>query len=104
MGGKEKCKIESLEDGDAVITDNEQLQAHIEGYYKNLFGREERNGIKLHQDIWKDRGKISKEEEQMLIAPFTMEEIENALKQMKNNTPLGLMVYLWSFTRLFGVI
>lgn len=88
-GRNRKCNIESLEDGDEIISDPVQLQNHIESYYKNLFGKEERNKIELDTNIWAERGNLSQEEQQMLIAPFTMEEIEAALKDMKNNTAPG---------------
>lgn len=89
-GRKRNYRIDSLEDGDTVITDKEQLQKHIEDYYKSLFGREESNNIELDPDTWRDKGSLTEEEQQSLIAPFTLEEVETTLKEMKSNTTPGL--------------
>lgn len=88
-GRKRRCRIEALEDGDRTITDQRELQLHIEQYYKNLFGNEVRNEIELHPNIWQNTGHLKTEESEALIAPFTIEEIEITLKEMKNNTAPG---------------
>lgn len=72
-----------------IINDRDQLQKHIENYCKGLFGREERNEIKLQEDVWIEKGRLNIEEGQMLTASFTLEEIETSIKEMKNNTAPG---------------
>lgn len=43
----------------------------------------------MKEGIWGDRGRINEEENERLTAPFSLEEIENEMKEMKVNTALG---------------
>ncbi|KAL6640643.1 hypothetical protein ACP70R_021766 [Stipagrostis hirtigluma subsp. patula] len=88
-GRKRRCTILKLEDENRVITEEVEMRAHINHFYQDLFGQEERVDISLHQDIWKDYGGLTDEERILLEAPFTMEELELAVKQMKTNTAPG---------------
>lgn len=47
-------------------------------FYKNLFAREDRGDIRLSTDFW-DESQLVKEENKMLTAPFTEEEIKEAV-------------------------
>jgi hypothetical protein len=66
----------SLEDRDNVISEIEDLKIHITSFYKNLFGSE--------PGQW-----VSDEDNAFLIKPFSDEEIEFAIKDMKTNTAPG---------------
>jgi hypothetical protein len=55
-GRKRKCMIKSLEDGDAIITETEQLKKHITDYYKMLFGSEDPSRIHLHNSFLSAEG------------------------------------------------
>jgi hypothetical protein len=46
-----KCTIFSLETGEGEISDLGKLREHIEGLYKQLFGKEERGAIRLAEDF-----------------------------------------------------
>lgn len=94
-GRKRKTTILSLEKDEQEISDPGELKAHIYEYYKNLFGSEQPPRVFLKEGIWGDRGRINEEENERLTAPFSLEEIENAMKEMKVNTvpgPDGLSV------------
>jgi hypothetical protein len=41
-GRRRKCNIWNLESGEGTLHEKDDLRGHIEGYYKNLFDREER--------------------------------------------------------------
>ena len=88
-GKKRKTVIKSLEEGGRVITDPEELRQHIDSYYKKLFGREQTENIHLMEDMWQEHQKVSIEENEELIKPFTWEELDFAMKETKNNTAPG---------------
>jgi hypothetical protein len=78
-----------LEDGDRTIKDPKEIREHVEIYYKSLFGKEQERSITLGENFWNDRGRLSNEEAQELIRPFTLKEIEGALKDMEVNSAPG---------------
>lgn len=49
------------------------------GFYKNLFAKEDRGDIRLSERFWDDSQKVSSEENESLIAPFSEEEIKEAI-------------------------
>jgi protein subunit release factor B len=55
-GRRRKCKIEFLDTRRGRITEQREPVAHIEGFYKSLFGREERGTARLARSIWQDKG------------------------------------------------
>lgn len=61
---------------------------HITEYYKQLFGRSEIADIHLEPGMWSSDQQLSSEENEWLV-PFSLEELDFALKEMKNNTALG---------------
>jgi hypothetical protein len=54
-GRRRKCTIWNLESEEGSIHEKEDLRRHIEGYYKKLFGGEERGQISLSNDLWRER-------------------------------------------------
>jgi hypothetical protein len=86
--GRRKCTIFSLETEEGDISDVKDLSKHVEEYYKNLFGREERGSIRLQENLWEGGGCLTEEEAMSLIKPFTEAEIKAGLDDMKiNSTP-----------------
>ena len=83
MEKKRKTTILSLEDEGIIIEENEQLKSYIEEYYRDLFGREPDSPIKLNQNIWMEEGRINENESAELTKPFSMDEIESAVKTTK---------------------
>lgn len=90
-----------------TLTDMKEIKDHVEGFYKDLFGKEDRGAISLDQDIWRNGGRLSEEEREILEATFTMEEVERAVKEMKPNTapspdgfPIGFYKKFWDIVKL----
>ena len=68
------------------IRDVKELKENVEGYYKNLFGREEEGSIRMSSDMWTETGRLS-EEAQTLTRPFAMAELEKALQRDTSSAP-----------------
>jgi hypothetical protein len=62
-----------------LITDKKGMIDHVADFYKTLFGREDRDNIKLPENFWEEEEKVIKEENDMLEAPFSEEEIKRAI-------------------------
>jgi hypothetical protein len=60
----------------------------VESYYKELFGAEPKGAIALGEGFWNEEGRLSDEDAKILIKPFTIKEIEDALKDMDTNASL----------------
>jgi hypothetical protein len=88
-GRKKKCTIFSLEDGDREIRDPIGIREHAKTFYKDLFGDEGGSSIHLGEGFWTEKGRLTNEEAQELIRPFTVTELEEALKDMDSNTAPG---------------
>jgi hypothetical protein len=85
-GWKRKCSIFSLETDEWEISDPVWLRQHIEGHYKNFFGKEERGVAGLQDDIWENKGALSDWEADFLIEPFSKKEIKEVVGEMKTNS------------------
>jgi hypothetical protein len=64
--------------------------------------------ITLGENFWNDRGRLSNEEAQELIRPFTIKEIEDALRDMEVNSapgpdglPVGFYREFWTELKPF---
>ena len=71
------------------MTEKDELRRHITDYYKKLFGQEEPTNVHLHNGSWPEAQKITPEENEELTKPFSMEELEAVVKDMKNGTAPG---------------
>jgi hypothetical protein len=67
-----------------------------------LFAKEEDVGVRLGSSFWNNSDKVTPEENLILTAPFTEEEIKEAVFGMLKE-PLGLKGYPSSFTKSFGI-
>jgi hypothetical protein len=76
---KRKKTITRLEENGMEITDNDKMLKYAVQFYKNLFGKESRENITLEDDFWDDVDKIVVEENELLEAPFSEEEIKKAI-------------------------
>jgi hypothetical protein len=88
-GRRRKCKIEFLDTEQGMITEQEDLVQHIYDFYKKLFGGEGRDRARLVADIWEEKGKLTQEKREWLVRPFTIQEVEYALREMKTETAPG---------------
>lgn len=89
-GRKRKCMIRSLEDNGEMITEMEALKEHITNYYKRLFGSERQTSIRLQEDLWVSSSKITTEENEELIKPFSLQELEEVVHSMRDGSAPGL--------------
>jgi len=99
-GRKRKMHIAALEHNDQILESTLELKEHITEYYKQLFGQSETAEIHLEPDMWSSGQQLSHEENEWLVRPFSLEELDFALKKMKNNTapgPDGFSVELLNF-------
>ena len=87
-------------DGQEEIEPN-LLKSHITEYYKTLFGRAEVAQMHLDPDIWPAHQQIQQVDNEALIKPFTLEELDNTIKQMKNNTAPGPDGFTVEFYKAF---
>jgi hypothetical protein len=74
-----KKRITCLETDKGIIEDNDQMLNHAVDYYKNLFGPEPMSGVRLDADFWDDDDKVSIQENELLEAPFSENEIRTAV-------------------------
>jgi hypothetical protein len=74
-------------------------------FIKNLFGREDRGFVRLGNSTWMGRGRLDSVQKENLVRPFTMEEAERALKEMRTETASELDGFPMVFYKNFwGVI
>jgi hypothetical protein len=100
-GRRRKCSIFALDTEDTEISNPKELRLHIEGYYKQLFGREERGKIRLKEDVWGDQGHLDEREAGSLVGMFSEKEIKEALDDMKVNSTPGPDGFTVSFYKNF---
>jgi hypothetical protein len=74
-GKHRKTRIFQLQQGDMIIEGNEALKRHITRYYKELFGPSENNMISLDESHIDDIPQVSEVENELLIQPFSEEEV-----------------------------
>ena len=89
MGGKGKQQSIPWKKDGATLTENAELRKHITQYYKKLFGKKETADIHLNSGVWTRQQLITPEENEELTKPFTLEELDVALKEMRNGTAPG---------------
>jgi hypothetical protein len=57
--------------------------------------------VHLNEDAWQEGQWVSDEDNAFLVKPFSDEEIEFAIKDMKTNTDPSPDGFLWLFIRNF---
>ena len=72
-------------------------------FYKDLFKKESREGFKLKDDYFKPEEKVSKDENSLLQAEFTEEEVKKAVMGSYSDGPPTLMDSPSCFTRISGI-
>jgi hypothetical protein len=88
-GKHRKKKIFQLEQEEGTIVGDENLKVFITEYYKKLFGAPIQNSVSLSHDENSDIPQVSSEENVMLKADFTEEEVFEAVSQMEHNKARG---------------
>jgi mannosylglycoprotein endo-beta-mannosidase len=104
-GKHRKQLIYRLEDNNGVAVNSNRLKCHITNYYKNLFGIREQMEITLMEDQIHDIPQVSDEENEILIADFTENEVREEVFQMEHNKSPGPDGFPAEFYQVFwGVI
>ena len=88
-GRRGKMHISMLEVNGQEVVEPDSLKDHITEYYKRLFGSEDVADMHLDRDLWPSYQQIQQEENEFLTRPFSLEELDVVIKEMKNNTALG---------------
>jgi hypothetical protein len=76
---KRKKDISCLENNGDLIIDKKEMSKHAVEFYKTLFGKEERMNIKMEENFWSTDELVSPEENEILQASFTEQEIKQAI-------------------------
>jgi hypothetical protein len=84
-GKHRKQFIYRLEDDNGVAISSDRIKCHITNYCKNLFRIPEQTEITLMEDQIHDIPQVSDEENVILIADFTENEVREAVFQMEHN-------------------
>jgi hypothetical protein len=85
----QKQHIFRLEQDDGTIVADKELKRYITRYYKNLFGQPMESDISLEESRIDGISQVTENENEILTAPFTMDEIKEAVFQMEHNKASG---------------
>lgn len=78
-----------LEQDEGTIIGEQNLRAYISEFYKKLFGAPAKNNFTLVETNTHDLSQLSTEENEILIAEISEEEVFEAIKKMENNKAPG---------------
>ncbi|XP_071683623.1 uncharacterized protein [Lolium perenne] len=84
-GRHRKKRIHSLVQEEGTIEGQEQLKSYITTYYKGLFGEPEESDLSMDESRTDDIPQVIPEENVILIAPYSEEEIRKAVFLMEHN-------------------
>jgi hypothetical protein len=80
-----KTRIFQLQHEDTMIEGEQALKEYITSYYRDLFGPPKRSSFSLDVSWVADTVHASQEENDLIIRPFTYQEIQEAIFQMEHN-------------------
>jgi hypothetical protein len=83
-------RIQSLVQDEGLTEGHEQLKYYTTNFYKGLFGSPEENSFSLDENQMDDIPQVFSEENGLLTAPYSEEEVKKAIFQMKHNKAPGL--------------
>jgi hypothetical protein len=84
-GMKRKQTIFSLNDGERVISGDENLLVQATNYYEELSGPGDGNAFNLDSELWPKEDFVTEEENVQLTKPFEEIEVEKAVFMMEKN-------------------
>jgi hypothetical protein len=96
-----KKKIFQLEQDEVTIVGDENLKVYITEYYKKIFGEPEASTVSMMEDRTNDIPQLSPEENNILIAGYSVEEVHEAIKQMESNKSPGPDGFPTEFYQIF---
>lgn len=74
-----KKRVDKLIGPLGMVEDDAEMLKIAVDFYKNLFCKEDRGDISLADSFWSEDEKVSTEESDLLIAPFSEKEIRDAI-------------------------
>jgi uncharacterized glyoxalase superfamily protein PhnB len=81
------------------------MLTHAVSFYKNLFGKEPRSNLRMGDEFWEEDEKVSKDDNEILEAELSEEEILTAIKgSYAEGGGQALMAPPFYFTRSFGLL
>jgi hypothetical protein len=96
-GKYRKTRIFQLQHEDTLIEGEQALKEYITSYYRDLFGPPKQCSFSLDESRVDDIVQVSQEENDLIIRPFTHEEIQEAVFQMEHNKASGPDGFLAEF-------
>ena len=88
-GKHRKQRIYKLDQDEGLITDEVQLRDYVTRYYKKLFGPSDDSFAMLADERRDDIAQVSDEENSLLTATFSEEEVRRAVFQIEHNKAPG---------------
>jgi len=88
-GRHRKTKITQLEQEEGIIVGDANLKDYITDYYKRLFGPHLQNSFSLDETLRHDIPQVLEEQNEVLVAPFSEEEVKMAIFDMEHNKAPG---------------
>jgi hypothetical protein len=100
-GRHSKTKIVQLEQEEGIIVGDANLNNYITEYYKGLFGPHTPNSFSMDETTRLDIPQVSEEENEVLTAPFSEEEVKMAVFDMEHNKAPGPDGFSANFYQFF---
>jgi mannosylglycoprotein endo-beta-mannosidase len=100
-GRHRKKVIHSLVQEEGMNEGQEQLKAYINNYYKNLFGEPDEGNFTMDENRTEDILQGSPEDNGLLTAPYSEEEVRKAIFLMEHNKAPGLDGFPAEFYQTF---
>jgi hypothetical protein len=106
-GRHRKTKNIQLEQEEGTIVGDANLKYYITEYYKRLFRPHIQNSFSMNDALRHDIPQVSEEENEVLVAPFSEEEVKMAVLDMKHNKapcsdgfPAEFYQFFWEIMKL----
>jgi hypothetical protein len=89
-GKHRKTKIVQVEQEEGTIVGDDNFKNYITDYYKGLFGPHTQSSFSMDETLRYDIPQVLEEENEVLTAPFSEEEVKMVVFDMKHNKARGL--------------
>jgi hypothetical protein len=100
-GRHRKKRIHTLVQDEGTIEGLDNLKSYITNYYKNLFGSPEEGNFLMDESRTDDIPQVSIEENNLLTAEYSEEEVRKAIFQMEHNKAPGPDGFPAEFYQIF---
>jgi mannosylglycoprotein endo-beta-mannosidase len=100
-GRHRKKRIHTLVQDEGIIEGQEHLKSYITNYYKNLFGAPEEGNFHMDETQIDDIPQVSLEENALLTAVYSEDEVRKAIFEMEHNKAPGPDGFSAEFYQIF---